>query len=220
MRDSKPADAEAVLQGWSNRTGAYSPDYYAYYGSNDTSELLREVFDATVGSDATVLELGCSSGRHLAHLHEHGYDHLFGIDINADAFAVMERAYPELAATGTFYPDAIEDVVTEFEDGQFDAVYSQEALQHVHPDHAWVFEEVARIARDVLVTVEMEGDDDGTVTYVNDDFPLYHRDWNGVFTELGFVEADSRGIDQDTFRVFRPAPAGDGTPAAAARSLI
>lgn len=204
-------DADRVLRGWSNRSGEYSPDYYAHYGPNASSELLCDVFDATVGPDATILELGCSSGRHLAHLHEQGYEHLSGIDINADAFEVMERTYPDLAATGTFYFDAIENVLTEFEDGQFDAVYSQETLQHIHRDNEWVFEDVGRVANDVLVTVEMEGDDhdrsgDSAVTYINDDFPLYYRNWNHIFAGFGFSEVDFRVVDRDTLRVFRRDP--------------
>jgi SAM-dependent methyltransferase len=146
-------DSETVLKGWLNRSGAYSPDYYAHYGPTATSELIREVLSATVGPDATVLELGCSSGRHLAHLHEGGYRDLWGIDINSDAFDVMREAYPDLAAAGTFFSGAIEDVVTGFDDGQFDAVYSVETLQHLHPDHDWVFAEVARVTDDVIVTV-------------------------------------------------------------------
>lgn len=209
VRETKSMDSDAVLEGWLNRSGEYSPDYYAHYGPSATSELIHEVFDATVGQEATVLELGCSSGRHLARLHEQGYDDLSGVDINTDAFAVMKRTYPNLAATGTFYFDAIENVVTEFEDGQFDAVYSVETLQHIHRDNEWVFEHVGRIANDVLVTVELEGgadkdrSSDSTVTYLNDDLPLYYRDWNHVFAECGFFEVDSRQIDRDTLRVFR-----------------
>jgi SAM-dependent methyltransferase len=222
---------DEVRQRWEERSGEYSPDYYAYYGPNETSDLLRTTLDAAVGSDAAVLELGCSSGRHLSHLHEHGYDDLHGIEINDEAFDVMADAYPALAASGTFYADAIEAVVTDFEDGRFDAVYSVETLQHIHPDDDWVFEELARITDDLLAVAENEGDtnsdggeggDDGTdggdsddiasadrqfpekgVNYVNDEFPLYYRDWSRIFTELGFAEVESESLKRDTLRVFR-----------------
>jgi hypothetical protein len=42
------------------------------------------------------------------------------------------------------------------------------------------------------------------VKYVNDDFPLYFRNWNQVLTDRGFVETESRSLDRDTLRVFRP----------------
>jgi len=150
-------DSDEVRRQWEERSGAYSPEYYAYYGPNETSELLRARFDAALESDAAVLELGCSSGRHLAHLLEHGYEDLHGIEINDEAFDVMADAYPDLADRGTFYADAIEAVVPEFETDRFDAVYSVETLQHIHPDDEWVFDELARITGGLLVTVENEG---------------------------------------------------------------
>ena len=198
-----------VRREWAERSGEYSPEYYAYYGPNETSEEVRRILDRFVGSDASVLELGCSSGRHLSELHEHGFDELAGVDINEDAFDVMADAYPSLEAAGTFYCDAIEEVVGAFDDGQFDAVYSVETIQHVHPDDAWVFDELARIADDLLVTVENEGDSatkgspGEDVNYVRDDVPLYYRDWNRVFTELGFVEVEATSTDRNTVRAFR-----------------
>ncbi len=213
-------DSDSVRQQWAERSGEYSPDYYAYYGPNETSELLCARLDSAVESDATILELGCSSGRHLAHLHDEGYENLHGIEINDEALAVMEENYPALAEDGTFYIDAIQDVLPEFDDGQFDVVFSVETLQHLHPDDEWVFGEYARIT-DRLITVENErkvNDDDGEVdgeeadddfssetpvSYVRDEFPLYFRNWNRVFTDRGFTEIHSEPADRDVFREFR-----------------
>ncbi|WP_049971994.1 class I SAM-dependent methyltransferase [Haladaptatus cibarius] len=202
-----------VRESWAERSGEYSPDYYAYYGPDGTSEAMRARLDSRVGSDAAILELGCSSGRHLSHLLENGYENLSGIEINDEAFEVMADTYPDLKERGIFYHDAIENVVGDFEDGQFDAVFSVETLQHLHPDDEWVFTELARITDDLLITVENEGGDAADdhdsnsaelgVNYVNDDFPLYYRNWNRIFTDLGLVEVDSEVGEQDTIRVFR-----------------
>lgn len=226
-------DSDEVRREWEERSGEYSPAYYAYYGPDETSDRLLDHLERAVDRDAAVLELGCSSGRHLAHLREHGYENLHGIEINEDAFDVMEEAYPGLAADGTFYCDAIENVVREFDDDRFDAVYSVETLQHLHPDDSWVFDALTRIAADLLVTVEIEecddrsaddssagdsstadssadgsiDDDSGSaeagVNFVKDDIPLYYRDWNRVFTDRGLTEIDSTTIGQDTVRAFR-----------------
>lgn len=199
-----------VRRRWAERSGEYSPDYYAHYGPNETSEVLRGYLDSHLDTEATILELGCSSGRHLAHLADHGYENLHGIDINDDALDVLSETYPDLADRGTFYIDAIENVLPGFADGQFDAVYSVETLQHIHPESEWVFEDLCRITSDLLLTVENESGrqetDDATdpaVNYVRDDFPLYYRDWAGVFTDLGLHEIDSNALDRDTLRVFK-----------------
>ena len=203
-------DADAVRRQWADRSGEFSPAYYAHYGPNRTSEVLLDVLDRFVGREAAILELGCSSGRHLSHLHRHGFDNLAGIEINEDAFDVMADAYPDLAARGTFYPGAIEEVVDRFEDGCFDAVYSVETLQHLHPETDWVFESLARITDDLLVTVENEGGDstgegdcEPGVNYVNGDVPLYYRNWNRIFTDLGFEQVAVKSGDRDTVRTFR-----------------
>lgn len=202
-------NSNEVRRQWAERSGAYSPEYYAHYGPDQRSESIHGILDRFVDRDAAVLELGCSSGRHLAHLHEHGFENLHGIDVNDDAFDVMEENYPDLAATGTFYHDTIEDTVGDFADDQFDVVYSVETLQHLHPDVEWVLEDLTRITADLLITVENEGDgeqsdsDDFDVSYVDDDFPLYHRDWNQVFTDLGLLEVDAESGKRDTVRAFR-----------------
>jgi len=198
-----------VRRQWADRSGEYSPEYYAYYGPDETSETIRSILDRLVGRDASVLEVGCSSGRHLAHLHDHGFETLSGIDVNDDAFDVMAEAYPELAADGTFYHDSIEAAVGELDDNQFDVVYSVETLQHLHPDVEWVLEDLTRISGDLLITIENEGEGDRSpesdpdVSYVNDEFPLYHRDWNRVFTALGCVEVEATSGKRDTIRTFR-----------------
>ncbi|WP_276257254.1 class I SAM-dependent methyltransferase [Haloglomus litoreum] len=200
-------DSHDVRRQWAERSGEYSPAYYAYYGADERSEAVLRALER-VDRDARVLELGCSSGRHLAHLHDAGFDRLAGIELNDEALEVMSETYPDLAATGRFYLDAIEAVLPEFEDGAFDVTYSVETLQHIHPDAEWVFEEVARVTSDLVVTVENEGDGesppDGTaVNYVQDEVPLYYRDWNAVFTDLGFEQVGVEDCGRDTLRAFR-----------------
>ncbi|MFC7202691.1 class I SAM-dependent methyltransferase [Haloferax namakaokahaiae] len=203
-------NANDVRRAWADRSGEFSPEYYAYYGPNDTSEAIRRVLDDHLDPTDAVLELGCGPGRHLSHLHDHGFENLHGIDINEESFAVMEEAYPDLYDAGTFYADAIETAVERFDDGEFDAIYSVETLQHIHPDDEWVFAPLARATSDVLVTIENEGEDGAihpqTGIGVNDteyDFPLYYRDWNDVFTQCGLTEIATDRAKKDTIRVFR-----------------
>ncbi|KYH25908.1 ubiquinone biosynthesis O-methyltransferase [Halalkalicoccus paucihalophilus] len=198
-----------VRRDWAERSGRFSPAYYAEIGPNEVSETLVDVLTHYVDDTAAILEVGCGSGRHLTHLREHGFEDLTGIDINDESFSVMAEQYPRLAEAGTFHTGAIEDLVPEFDDGAFDVVYSVETLQHIHPDDEWVFAEFARITSDLLVTVENEGNgptrgrEDAAVSYVDDEFPLYHRDWKRVFADTGAVQLIREPTARDTIRVFR-----------------
>ena len=57
-------------RGWAERSGEFSPTYYAQIGANEVSETLSTIFDYYASEDAAILEVGCSSGRHLAHLRD------------------------------------------------------------------------------------------------------------------------------------------------------
>lgn len=202
-------DPDDVRRDWAERSGRFSPAYYARIGPNEVSETLASVLAHYVDEGAAILEVGCGSGRHLAHLREQGFENLAGIDINDDSFDVMAEQYPRLAETGTFHVGALEEIVPEFEDGAFDVVYSVETLQHVHPDDEWVFDELARVSSDLLITAENEGNGpdrgrtDTAVSYVDDEFPLYHRDWKRVFTDRGLAQLIREPTSRDTIRVFR-----------------
>lgn len=202
-------DPEDNRQDWADRSGRFSPEYYAQIGPNQVSETLARVLNHYVEENAAILELGCGSGRHLDQLRKQGYENLTGIDINEEAFDVMAEQYPELAETGTFHAGAIEEYLPDLDDGAFDVVYSVETLQHVHPEEEWVFEEVAQVTDDLLITAENEGNSpqrgrgEFDVSYVDDEFPLYHRNWKAVFSELGFAQLLREPTKRDTIRVFR-----------------
>ncbi len=202
-------DPEDVRQDWADRSEKYSPTYYAEIGPNEVSETLADVLSHYCTDDAKILEVGCGCGRHLEHLRRNGFENLAGVDINEDAFDVMADHYPRLAETGTFHTGALEDLLPEFEDGTFDAIYTVETLQHVHPEDVWVFDEFQRLTTDLLVTAENEGNSpnrgrgETDVSYVDDEFPLYHRDWKAVFSDRGFAQLIREPTERDTIRVFR-----------------
>jgi len=202
-------DPDDTHRSWAERSGEFSPAYYAEIGPNEVSETLADVLSYYAEESAAVLEVGCSSGRHLASLLHSGFGNLTGVDINDESFAVMAEYFPELAEAGTFHTGALEEVVPEFGDGQFDVVYSVETLQHIHPDNEWVFAELARVTSNLLVTAENEGNSPergrrgNDVSCVRDDFPLYYRDWEAVFSELGLAQLVCEPGKRDTVRVFR-----------------
>jgi len=68
---------------------------------------------------------------------------------------------------------------------------------------------LVRVTGDLLITAENEGNrpnrgpDAVDVSYVDDDFPLYHRDWKAVFSDLGLAQLLVERTNRDTIRVFR-----------------
>ena len=196
-------DSHEVRRQWVERDGEYSPEYYAHYGTDATSEFVRSTIDDAVGLDARVLEVGCGIGRHLAALAAAGATDLTGVDVNDEALAVLAETYPDLAERGSFHATPIEEYVPDLADGAFDAVFSVETLQHIHPEAEWVFDDIARVAGDLLVTVENESGEFGAVNYVDDGVPLYYRDWHRIFTERGFEQVAASAGRRDTRRVFR-----------------
>ncbi len=200
---------EDVRKDWATRSGKFSPSYYAQLGPNKVSETLATVLSHYAHDDAAILEVGCGSGRHLEYLRNVGYENFTGIDINDESFDVMAEQYPELEETGTFHASALEDILPELSTDAFDVVYSVETLQHIHPEDKWVFEELARVSADLLITAENEGNSpergrgETDVSYVDDEFPLYHRNWKRVFTDLGLAQLLREPTSRDTIRVFR-----------------
>lgn len=67
-------------------------------------------------------------GPPLAYPADQDFEDLTGIAINPDIFDVMAEYYPTLETEGTYHSDPIGDVLDEFDDGQFDAIYSVETL--------------------------------------------------------------------------------------------
>lgn len=195
-------DPDDVREEWATRSGEFSPTYYAHQGPNRASERVAAALDRVVGADASVLELGCSAGRHLAHLHGCGYTDLHGVEVNPSALETLHERFPELGAAGRFHEATIESFLPGLDDGAFDAVFSVQTLQHVHPDELAVFDEFSRVAN-ALVTVENEGDHaDADVNMVDEGVPLYYRDWHEVFTERGWRATHSEPVKRDTLRVF------------------
>jgi SAM-dependent methyltransferase len=199
-------DADEVRRAWATRSGAYSPAYYAHHGPDATSEWVVDAVTARLGETATVLEVGCSSGRHLERFRRAGFDSLAGIEVNPEALTVMRESFPELAAQATFHHGDVEAILTDWETDAVDVVYAVETFQHLP---ATAFDEIARVAGELIVTAENEGDADtsdgviGEVTRVADGVPLYYRDWGQVFGRRGFsqVAGPDRVGDRDTGRV-------------------
>lgn len=156
-------------------------------GKNDPSAMdkktLRSMFIAKlitklrVGTFDPILELGSGTGRNLRWLYRCGYRRLAGIEISEKA-ANFNKAQLEIPESEILvYVEPIENVIQKFPNDSFIAVFSCAVLEHIHPDSAWIFEEMARIAAKTIITVEDES------TRSQRHFP---RNYRTVFENLGF----------------------------------
>jgi SAM-dependent methyltransferase len=153
-RRNPPRSRDELQDYWRAPDSENTPD--RYLDGQERSEFLLELVRVHVDPDARILELGCNVGRNLAHLHASGYTSLSGVDINADALAILRGEHPELAADATLVAGPAEEVIPSFADGQFEMVFTMAVLEHLHPDSDWVIDDLTRIANSVLITIEDE----------------------------------------------------------------
>lgn len=73
---------------------------HRHWGLNDRTQKVLEYFEKYVDKDASILELGCSSGRNLVALHEHGYKNLTGLEMypvkERDEFKLIRNRYENI----------------------------------------------------------------------------------------------------------------------------
>jgi SAM-dependent methyltransferase len=159
-----------------------------YVGHTGRSRFLVEFVRPYVGPEPTILEIGCNVGRNLAHLYDAGYRHLTGIEINGDALRLLADTYPEMAQASRLINAPVEDAIREIPDGSIDLVYTMAVLEHIHPDSEWIFDDIVRISRRAVVTVE---DEHGT--------SIRHtpRDYRQIFESRGLHQVAHQSIDAE-----------------------
>ena len=179
---------------WRNPDPVNRPE--AYSVPVERSEFLVDLLARHGTSGGRVLEIGPNVGRNLEALRLAGYHRLEGIEISEHAVAAMRETYPLLAAIATIYNAPVEDVIGTLPDASFDIVFTMAVLEHLHPDSEWVFAEMVRVCRGVIVTIEDEAGKS-----------RHHvpRHYKVVFESLGLLqieESDPAGVGElgPTFR--------------------
>lgn len=186
-----------------NRPGLYAEPV-------ERSRFLLEWIEPHVTRSGTVLEIGTNIGRNLEQLRLAGFTNLEGIEISASAVAAMAETYPELTAMATVQNAPVEDVIVTYPDASFDLVFTMAVLEHIHPDSEWIFADMVRICRGVIVTIE---DEHGRSRHHTP------RDYRAVFEGLGMQQvaeqesSEVMGIDGFHARTFRHATGESGRSA-------
>jgi len=146
------------------------------------SELLVRLTEKYCSKDGKILEIGCNVGRNLHYLHQAGFRNLCGIEISQQAVDLMVQRFPEMAESARILVGPVEEKIKELSDGEFDLVFTMAVLEHIHTESEWIFAEMARVAKDYLITLE----DEAQLSWRH--FP---RNYKKIFEPLGFQELES-----------------------------
>lgn len=168
------------------------------------SQLLLKLFNEYVHDKSfNILELGCNIGRNLNFLYKNGYYNLSGIEINNLAIKSISDFYPKMYNKIRLYNDSIENSIKSFNNDEFDVMYTMAILEHIHPSSEWIFHEISRITKYILITIE----DELGVSYRH--FPRNYKD---IFENLEMKQifqyrcSHKHGLDTNFFvRVFKHA---------------
>lgn len=160
---------------------------YKYYLELDELArlLLNEIVSRTKPSDQ-ILDLGCNVGRELNDLWGRGYRHLTGVEIGVEPVNAMREVFPDMAMGSRIFNRSMTEAVREFEDNEFQLVFAHGSLVSLSAREQFVFDEMARISKKYIVTVENEWS-----------LLLFPRDFGIVFTSRGFRQIHEAEIYQE-----------------------
>lgn len=153
----------------------------SYLRGEEKSKFLVEIVKKYSTSNAKILEIGCNVGRNLNYLFLNGFKNLEGIEISDEAVQLLKHTYPEMERHTKIHNAAVEEIIREFRDYEFDIVFTMAVLEHVHPDSEWIFSEIVRITNHILVTIEDE--------YAAS-WRAFPRNYKRVFTHLGMKQIE------------------------------
>lgn len=181
-RRAKPkGNAPADLLGRAEQSGALLSMLDSIVGTGWKDMEWHGKADAP--KDCAILEVGCGAGRNLAYLYDHGYPNLTGIEINPHAIALLRQTYPQLKDI-TIHEGPAEEVLPTLADDQFEVAFTMSTLQHIHPDSVEVFDDLTRVARQILV---IEGAPE-------EDARQYPHDYDKIFGARGMLRRETRSM--------------------------
>ncbi|MFD2046669.1 class I SAM-dependent methyltransferase [Ornithinibacillus salinisoli] len=183
MTDKNKKTLEEIHNYWINRS---LPKLYL--NQVKRSEFLTEYIKKYVISSDRILEIGCNAGRNLNHLKQHNYKHLTGIEISEEAIRELKKSFPSLYKNAEIIHAPIENVIKQLPSNHYDLVFTMAVLEHIHPDSEWIFQDMARIAKSFVITVEAENAEHWRV------FP---RNYKKIFEKYGLKQLEEARCDKD-----------------------
>ncbi|MBN2545708.1 MAG: class I SAM-dependent methyltransferase [Spirochaetes bacterium] len=148
-------------------------NYIRPHTEQRTRYLLSLLAKYKVPKNKKILEIGCNCGRNLNGLFIDGYKSLTGVEISTEAVKKQKEFFPELKARIINKP--IEDCVLKFKENEFNTIYTMAVLQHIHVDSNWILKEMANIASEYIILIE-----------------LNLRDYKKIFEKYGYKLIEKR----------------------------
>jgi len=151
-----------------------------YVRGEQRSRLAAGLIYQVAPPPASVFEPGCNIGRNLHYLMELGYTDLTGIECAALPIKLGALYYPKMAETAKIYSDMVEDVLPHVPDLTFDATLSMAFLMHIPHEMNYILDELARVTKSVIVTLEDEIRSSG--------YRWFPRNYKDEFESRGFKQ--------------------------------
>lgn len=191
---------DGVAEKWRKAPRDGNLGYAHYLELRENSRvILKEIQARTTPSDR-ILDLGCNVGRELNQLWQAGYRNLTGVEIGEEPVRAMREVFAEMAGGSRIINNSMTAAIQDFNDGEFDLVYAHGSLISLNAREQFVFDEMCRITRRWIITMENERSK-----------LLFPRDFGKVFAWRGMrqvaertmeMEAPKGGIKCSTLRVF------------------
>jgi 2-polyprenyl-3-methyl-5-hydroxy-6-metoxy-1,4-benzoquinol methylase len=164
-----------------------------YLKGKEKSNLLLRYIKKYGSKEHSILELGCNCGRNLNILYKNGFKNLEGIEINKKSVQLMKEKFN---MDIPIHISSIEDIIKNLD--KYDIVFSMAVFEHIHPKSKWIFEDISRIVKKYLITIE---DEKGK------SWRQFPRNYKKVFKNLKQIEEfnckDIKGLGKNfNLRVF------------------
>lgn len=169
-----------------------------YIKPKKRSEFLGKYVKKYAKSPDSILEIGCNVGRNLNYLYQEGYHKLTGIEISDEAVKLLKKTYPAMAKQAEIICSPIEEIIQTIPESNYHLAFTMAVLEHIHPDSEWVFEEIARVTGQYLITIEAEE---------AENWRLFPRNYRKVFEQYGLKQIEESnckdaGLELYTLRIF------------------
>lgn len=167
-------------------------NHSAFLNQHSKSHYLLKKLKPYAKKHYKILELGSGTGRNLHYLLSYGYDNVFGIEISSKAIDLMKQKYSDIL---NVWNDSIENKIKDIKTEEFDIVFSMAVLMHIHRDSEWVFNEIVRVTKRYLITIEEEKKGGKGRKHLP-------RNFKKIFEDLGMKQVEVNMFPQSGHRQF------------------